>query len=204
MVLHFTAASRDSITRTVRVVDDAASVPLAVSAPAGPVDVTAYAFGQGAAALSPGLPLALDPVTLQWKSDGTSTYAEETGALLTGAPGAWLFETAGITRFEASAVPARTPVPSLLTTYFDRAARYGDAAGQPGACVEQVAAMDASETAVGTACAWRPARVGESACTQGTGGTGIDPTASTAAASTTSDLAFSGAHAGVRVAHAGP
>jgi hypothetical protein len=176
--LFYTNAAGTLRTRTVRVVDDSTpDVPLGlVTAGASPASVTAYSFGPGALQLA-GLSVAMDPAALVWRSDGTSTYAPVRDALLAANPGAWLFETGGHNiLFDETNVPGGGPAPAFATSYYFRAASYGDATAAPDACSTQATAVAQSDSLVAPACPTGAlARVGAAACVEVVGAGEIDP-----------------------------
>jgi hypothetical protein len=168
VALRFASPAAQVVTRTVRVVDDGAeTLPLSlVTSGAAPVDVTAYAFERGAASLAAGTAVALDPSTVLWNRDGTSTYGSARDALLGANPRAWLFETAGPdVVFDGAEVPGAAATPAFASAYFSLAAAYGDASGSPGRCAQDAASWASASSSVAAACpAGALARVGLSTC----------------------------------------
>jgi hypothetical protein len=181
VVLVYPQTSPDWVTRAVRVVDDAPpSLALGmVAGGASAVQVTAYAFGGGSVALNPGAALALDPSQIVWLSDGTSSYANARDTLLDANPGGWLFETGGHSVvFDGVAVPGASTTPSLTSSYYFRAASYGDATSPPDACANAAVTASTSDAMVALTCPpGALARVGPATapCQEVVGAGEIDP-----------------------------
>jgi hypothetical protein len=158
------APAADLRTRTVRITEDA---PFAVSwslaglslagGDGSSLALTAHAMGAGPVAWgAPGAatPLQLDPASILWDADGTSTYAAARDALLQAQPARWLEETAGRgILFRATPVPGEPSVPALVGAYFGRAHTYGDAADDPDTCAAHALAVATSASTVAPACA---------------------------------------------------
>jgi uncharacterized membrane protein YgcG len=181
VALIYPEVSADMVTRTVRVVDTSPpALPLAlVEAGASPVSVTAFAFGGGSVAIGDQPPVSMDASAVVWLSDGTSSYPSVRDTLLAANPGAWLFETGGHdVVFEGVPVPGATATPSLTSSYYFRAAAYGDATAAPDTCTDNASAIAQSGSLVAPSCpAGSLARVGEppSQCQQIVGAGEIDP-----------------------------
>ena len=179
VALRYSAPSADVVTRTVRIVDDSAeSISLElVGAGTSPVTVTAYAFVPGSATLGSATAVEMDPASILWRSNGTSTYTSARDALLAANPGAWLFETGGHDAlFDAAAVPGGDKVSALATTYFSRASSYADATDAPDSCTQGAATWKSSASTVSAACPpGALARVGHAACAEVVGAGEIDP-----------------------------
>jgi hypothetical protein len=126
----FTEASGTVVTRTLRVVDDApAGVPLSLlTGGSNAVQVTAFALGSSSTAFGPQPDLTVDPTAIQWRSDGTSSYASARDAMLEANPGRWLLETSGPSLVSTpTKLPDGATVPSLTSAYDSLAANGGDA-----------------------------------------------------------------------------
>ena len=151
LVLRYTNAGTDVMTRTVRIVDSSAElVPLGWTSAPTAIDVTAYALTQGGARLGFET-LDLDPAALVWRDDGSSTYRAVRDALLAGNPGAWLLETAGHgPLFDGQTAPA--PVSALTPSYFTLAATYGDTSGDADSCAAAAVAAGVEGSPVALAC----------------------------------------------------
>ena len=127
--------------------------PLAMTGGASTVNVTAYAFSAGPAALGTGPSLALNPSLILWLDDGTSTYASVRDAALSENPGAWLIEDADPQMlFQGEPIPGLGAIPALTPTYFSRAGAYGDASGSPEECTAAATALASSDALVAPAC----------------------------------------------------
>lgn len=151
LVLRYTNAPPDVVTRTVRIVDTSpATIALGLTQGSSPVDVTAYAFTRGGASVGASA-LVLEPSLVLWLADGTSTYAAVRDTLLMSSPGGWLVETAGqgpIFGGETGAVA----VPALVPTYFALASGYGDAASTESSCTASADTVSTSSSSVALAC----------------------------------------------------
>jgi hypothetical protein len=152
LVLRYSSATADVVTRTVRIVDGSADVlPLGWTSGPGSIEVVAYAFTNGGASVGTEA-LSLPASAVLWTSAGTSTYAAARDALLGATPGAWLIETAGPGPvFEGQVTPV--PVPSLASAYFTLASTYGDATQSAPGCNGAAAAVSTSASPVAVACA---------------------------------------------------
>jgi hypothetical protein len=180
VALRYSDVPPDTVTRTVRIVDAfPASIPLALTAGASTVAVTAYAFTTGPAEVGTAPPLILSPALLVWGDDGTSTYAGVLDAVLTESPGAWLIETAGPgLLFQGEPVPAGGAVPALTPAYFSRAWTYGDASGSPDECTAAATALATRTGAMAVACpAGSLLRVGAPSCDESVGEGEVSPDA---------------------------
>jgi len=179
VALLYAAPSAHVVTRTVRIVDDSPeSIALGlVGSSTSPIAVTAYAFAPGGVSLAAASAVAIDPASILWRSDGTSTYAGARDQLLVANPGAWLFETGGHdTLFEASAVPGGDTVPALVSTYFFRASSYADATEAPSGCAQAASSWESSAATVASACPQGAlAQVGQAGCAEVIGAGQIDP-----------------------------
>jgi uncharacterized membrane protein YgcG len=179
VALLYSTPSADVVTRTVRIVDDSPeTIPLGlVAAGSSPLDVTAYAFVAGGAALTSATAVTMDPAAILWRNDGTSTYASARDALLASTPGSWLFETGGQQAiFDSATVPGGDIVPPLAITYFFRAASYADATDAPDTCAQSADSWQSSAATLAPACpAGALARVGQATCAETVGTGEIDP-----------------------------
>ena len=187
VALLFTQGSVDVTTRTLRVVDTSApTLPLAWLSGDSPIDVTAYTVLTGAPLFEGGVSLALDPSTLLWQANGTSSYAAVTSARLGSSPGAWLLDTAAHDPvFVGTTMPAQDPdVDPLTWTYFARAQGYGDATQDPDACTARATSWAGSVSSVAPACpAGALAQVGvDTRCEEASGRRRSRPTPSVAGA----------------------
>jgi hypothetical protein len=123
--------------RTIRIVDTGLPIfPFAWSGPAAATTpVTAFVVAS-AAAMAATSPLSLDPETLLWAPGNTAAYTSAAETLLEQAGGTrWLRESAlpGIL-FQGLSVQSQVTLPAVVADYFELAANYGDAAGDPAAC----------------------------------------------------------------------
>jgi len=125
----FTDASGTVVTRTLRVVDDAPpGVPLSLlTGGANAVQVTAFALSGSSTAFGTQPDLTIDPTSILWGSDGTSSYASALDATLEANPGRWLLETSGASLVSTpTTLPDGATVPSLTAAYDSLAANGGD------------------------------------------------------------------------------
>jgi hypothetical protein len=169
VALLYSTGSADVVTRTVRIVDTSSpTIPLALTSGTSNVTVTAYAFSTGEVTFGASPALALDPATLLWLADGSSTYAPVRDTLLTTNPGAWLVESAGNPElFDGEPVPGAGSIPALAPTYFSRAWTYGDATGAPATCTAASSAIAESPLAMAVACpAGSLAHFGDPSCVE--------------------------------------
>jgi MYXO-CTERM domain-containing protein len=180
VALVYTQPPADLVTRTVRIVDTSPtgfSLSL-VEAGSSPVAITAFAIGDASVTIGAQPPLTMDASAVVWRSDGTSSYGNVREALLAANPGGWLFETGGHgVVFDGLPVPGGNPTPALSTSYFFRAAGYGDATSSPDACTSAANALEPSEATVAMACpAGALAHAGDGpTCQEIVGGGDIDP-----------------------------
>ncbi len=126
----FTGASGTVVTRTLRVVDDEPpAVPLSLlTGGANGVQVTAFAMSGSSIAFGTQADLTVDPTTILWQSNGTSTYASARDAMLDANPGRWLLETSGTSLVSTpTTLPDGATVPSLTSAYESLGANAGDA-----------------------------------------------------------------------------
>ncbi|HTQ41252.1 MAG TPA: DUF2330 domain-containing protein [Polyangiaceae bacterium] len=126
----FTDASGTVVTRTLRVVDDEpAGVPLSLlTGGANGVQVTAFALSGSSSAFGAQPDLTVDPTTILWQSDGTSTYAAARDAILEANPGRWLLETGGASLVSTpTTLQDGATVPSLTSAYAALVSKAGDA-----------------------------------------------------------------------------
>jgi hypothetical protein len=159
------AASTAATTHTVQIVERdsrAVDVPVSFGSPVGldgadggvvAAQATAFVLSGARAGLGLGW-LTLDPSTLEWRADGSSTYLASVDSLLAGAAGAeWLTESASPGRlFAPAAVPGLSPLPALLYRYYELAAAYGDSALVPSVCEGRAEALRSETGTVGSLC----------------------------------------------------
>ena len=194
VALFYAGGKGDVVTRTLRVVDASVeSLPLSLLRGANEgTSVTAYILSPSNVALGDVPLFTLDPRTVVWQSDGTSTYATASQALLAANPGGWLVETSGHSPiFQATAVPGGDVVSALSDSYFFRAGAYGDATEDVSSCTATVDALAANADPIAPACApGSLAQVGVmTPCTE-TVGPGALPPASFVCGGVASDLAL--------------
>jgi hypothetical protein len=173
------------VTKTVRVVDDTTpALPLGLlQSGAASVPITAFVVGSEGAQLGSQPALGLDPSSVLWNADGTSTYATVRDSLLLANPGGWLFATGGNgILFAGATVPGGSATPAIVDSYDARAASYADATEPPDTCIASADQVAMSEEVVAWACpAGSLARVpstsdaGESNCTEAVGAGQVDP-----------------------------
>ncbi|MBK8940704.1 MAG: hypothetical protein IPM79_24575 [Polyangiaceae bacterium] len=172
LIARFEAPEGDSLTRALRVVAPGASssLPLELTA-AGttPLRIVTWTFGAGRA-IPAGSELFLDASRLTLgAAEKTSNYP----SLLEAAFGAELSDPYLIdmsshpSLAEAVALGDPGPVaPAFSSSYFSRAAEYGEAIETPSTCIQSAAAILGQSAPVGTACPRSEvAIVGAAACT---------------------------------------
>ncbi len=153
-LLLFSPTSNDTTTRTVRVVDDApAALPLLLTSGASAgVAVTAFVIGDARAELGALPALSLDPATIGWRADGTSTWRDARAAALGASPNAWLLESAGASPlFRIQTIPGAT-IPAITDSYFARAGAYGDASADATSCAVSAHGASTTTRVVAAAC----------------------------------------------------
>jgi hypothetical protein len=136
-VIASTYSATDRPVRTLRIVDS--GPPLLPFALTGVPDTTTQATvfviaSAGATAGSP--PLSLDPSSVEWISDGLSSFVQARATLLDSWQGTrWLTECAapGLL-FEGAAIGSAASLPAVVGQYFSLASGYGDATGDPTEC----------------------------------------------------------------------
>ncbi len=155
-------------THTLRFVEEApVSLPFALTSLVAPsafgdaggdaagleVNVTAFIVA-GAAASAGAAPLTVDPGSVLWRSDGTSTYVDARDALIESWNGArWLTESAlPDLLFDGALVPGSTALPAVVAQYFTFAGAYGDASGVPWDCTAAAYAAHGSSTPYAVSC----------------------------------------------------
>jgi hypothetical protein len=141
-------------TRTVRIDDDAPPIlPLSLtSASSAPIRITAFAIGDHRSTFGTSLPLTID---LSLDPNGAANYLPLRDRLLTDAAGSFLIESAGIGPFwEGIPAPGNLPAatPTIVGTYLERAAAYGDLGGSADVCETSMARWSGSGMSVATAC----------------------------------------------------
>jgi hypothetical protein len=153
-LLLFSQSSNDTMTRTVRVVDDApALLPLVLTGSAsGDVAVTAYVVDESRADIGFLPTLTLDPASIAWRADGTSSWRDARAAALAASPDAWLVESSGASPlFQIRPMPSGT-IPAIADDYFARAGAYGDANADATSCVVAAHGASTSSLVVAPAC----------------------------------------------------
>jgi hypothetical protein len=159
-VARFSAPSGIAITKALRVVTPApaVSVPLVLSeAGSDDLRVTAWAVGKGRAVVS-GDAVSIDIGELALEAGpGTSNYEDLLFSALTpsaAAPNPLIYDMSSHESLRQDiALRENGPgVKSFIRGYFERAAAYAEAEGQPSNCIAQAAAVLDQSARVGTAC----------------------------------------------------
>lgn len=184
LAARFVAPGGAAVTRTLRVAmpGGEAALPLALTR-AGGVDVlvTAWLIGPGRAGLLGTTPVTLEPSSVTWNASALDTsYAEERMVALAAAgPSGAILECASHAALSHNQViPGTTStIDGVVTTYFERADAYGEAAGDPATCTALAAAALASGGAVAASCPRADYGVvdGVDSCAEAPGPSDTDP-----------------------------
>ena len=203
VTIPFDPAPGETLLRTIRVVspETKARVPLLLSRTgASATRAFVWVLGEGQATPA-GWPWATVPTQqLQWKLDGTSAqtnYADLWSAYLDQHNDqAWVLEAAaqGLLLSTTSFASGKASIPSVASTFFSRAAGYGEGDPDFAPCVMHAEALDAALSKVGEACATGalavvPGAADAGACSEQAGAGEIDP-AELRCGSGASDLAL--------------
>lgn len=154
LVARFVSVGAQALTPTFRVSTPAgaARFPLVLTrATSEPVRVVLFTIGEGRAELGP-TPVALGPAPLRiaFEPPGSNYQALVADALA--APGSYLVEASSHAALRDSLPVGNGTVRGVASSYFDRAAAYGDAVGQAATCASQAAVVLGQSAVVGSAC----------------------------------------------------
>jgi hypothetical protein len=156
--VRFSAPPGAGVTPTLRVAMPGAPpvLPLALTHAAGDdLRVVTWIIGQGEADLIGGTKVSITPSTLAWEAGHQASNYEDlrTTALLSGAD-TFLVEAAGhdaLAQNQSIAQGAAT-IDAVITTFFERAAAYGDGNFDAPTCIASATTALASSAAVSASC----------------------------------------------------
>lgn len=154
LVARFVSVGAPALTPTFRVSTPAgaARFPLVLTrATSEPLRVVLFTIGEGRAELGP-TPVALGPAPLRIAFEPPSSNYESLVAEALSSPGSYLVEASSHAALRDSLPVGNGTVRGVASSYFERAAAYGDALGQPATCASQAAVVLGQSAVVGTAC----------------------------------------------------
>ncbi|APR83472.1 Hypothetical protein A7982_08821 [Minicystis rosea] len=156
--LRFDLPSGAGVTPTLRVVMPGATarLPLALT-PAGAEDlrVTAWTFGPSRADLIGATEVSVAPSVIEWNAKaGASDYDDRRTTALASDPTRFLVEAASHTAIAdtLSIANGNATIDSVVSTFFERAAAYGDGNFDATACLKITEPALTSSLPVGTSC----------------------------------------------------
>lgn len=172
LLVRFEAPEGDSLTRTLRLVSagPASALPLGLSAAgSSPLRVVSWTLGAGRA-VPLGTEVKIDPSALTLAAaERSSNYPSLLeSAFATGVSEPYLIDMASHQALsESVALGEPGPVaPGFASSYFSRAAEYGEGSERPSTCIQSAAAILAQSAPVGSACPRAEvATVGSPLCT---------------------------------------
>jgi hypothetical protein len=156
--LRFSPPAGVGVTPTLRVVMPGAAprLPLALTAAgSGELRVTTWVLGPGRADLIGATEVSVSPSTLAWNpKESASDYDERRGAALDADPSRFLIETAGHAPLADTVGIAQgtATIDSVVSTFFERAAAYGDGNFDAATCVAAAEQALAATAPVGQSC----------------------------------------------------
>jgi hypothetical protein len=157
--VRFQGLGGPAVTPTLRIaMPGAPPLPLSLTRAAGEdLRVTAWLIGDGRAHLFGTTPVTVSSESLTWDAKAQkSDYEDERSLALSaaGADGA-ILECAShdALSLNLSIAEGTASIDGLVTTFFERAAAYGDAAADPSSCVVQAAVALGSNALVSASCA---------------------------------------------------
>jgi hypothetical protein len=154
LVARFASVGSSAITPTFRVSTPAgaARFPLVLShATTEDLRVLLFTIGEGRAELGP-TPVALGVSPLRIELEPPGSNYEQLVAQALAAPGTYLVEASSHAALRDSLPVGNGTIRGVASSYFERAAAYGDALGQPGTCASQAAVVLGQSAFVGSAC----------------------------------------------------
>lgn len=154
LVARFASVGSSATTPTFRVSTPAgaARFPLVLSrATTEELRVVLFTIGEGRAELGP-TPVALGDSPLRIELEPPGSNYEQLVAEALAVPGTYLVEASSHAALRDSLPVGNGTIRGVASSYFDRAAAYGDALGQPGSCTSQAAVVLGQSAFVGTAC----------------------------------------------------
>ncbi|NUO49874.1 MAG: DUF2330 domain-containing protein [Polyangiaceae bacterium] len=181
-VARFPAPRGSSLTKALRVVTPGAlpTFPLVLTqAQSQPVDVVLWSTGAGRATLE-GNEVIVDTSDLVFDVGHVTSNYDELLANALGSQASFVYQAASheALRDTLQAGENGPDIDSVIRTYFDRAATYGDATGDPSTCATAAAVVLGQNTQIGTTCPRTALGVagGAAACTADTIDVGeVDP-----------------------------
>jgi hypothetical protein len=183
VAVRFAAPAGPGVTPTLRLAMSGVSpvLPLALTQAGGSdLRVTAWMIGQGEAGLVDGVPVAISPSSIAWNAAAQATnYGDLGSAALDSGPDTFLVEAASHDALvqNVSIAQGTAFIDGVVTTFFDRAAAYGDGAFDASSCIS--AATPALESSAVVAAVCPRAALGVIApaptCTESTAPGQIDP-----------------------------
>jgi len=180
----FDAPNAPFVTSTLRVVSPTQDpvLPLAVTrAGAADLRVTAWLLGKGRATLTGSKPITLPTNDLHWSAgDGDSNYVSlRADRLLAGGPSAVLIEASSHEALVSNVPIANgtSSVTGVVTSFFQRAAMYGDGNPSTSSCITVAAVALDESYAVAESCPRTGLGIvgGGPACVESPAGAEIDP-----------------------------
>jgi hypothetical protein len=153
-VARFNAPSGSSLTPALRATlpGSAPILPLVLTeAKQTPLSVVTWAIGEGRATFD-GKPATLDLSDLLFDVGAVSSNYEALVDAALSPSGSVLFQMSSHQSLRDNLSVGSSSIDGFVTTYFERAATYGDATGAPGTCIAQSAAVLGQSSIIGTAC----------------------------------------------------
>jgi Uncharacterized protein conserved in bacteria (DUF2330) len=179
----FAAPAGPSVTPTLRIAMPGApaTLPLALTRAGGSdLRVTTWIIGQGQASLGGATRVMIPPKSLVWHAGAEgSNYADLRAAALAPGPEAFLVEAANHEALADNVAIGNGSsfIDGVVTTFFERAAAYGDGAFDSSACIATATPEMASSSTVAASCPRAALGVIEpaAACTEAPAAGQIDP-----------------------------